>query len=281
MSGMIGQRIKELRTKKGITQEELGRKIGITAQGVSKWERGTSPDAELLPKIAELLGVSVDSLFGEHRSLSTDEAIIKKLGMMPEEEAFKRAFELCWAIEMGLTGKNTLKDKFTPDILDTLKDENGSGIYSKLIFDSGIVSARLSTDGKYIFFMPEPQDGLDRYLGDMENAAALFGLLSDKNALLILKYLYGRKNTPVSLSKISIKTGIEKTTALNCLNRLCEKGLTECTEIDTESCIIKSYTYSREATMIPLLIYAKEMRCENILHFVGLYKRNKPLLSGE
>ena len=48
---VIGQQIKKYRTLRGITQEQLGNTIGVTTQAVSKWERGGTPDAELLPDI--------------------------------------------------------------------------------------------------------------------------------------------------------------------------------------------------------------------------------------
>ena len=61
---VIGQQIKKYRSVKGITQEQLGRLIGVTTQAVSKWECGGTPDAELLPALADVFGVSIDALFG-------------------------------------------------------------------------------------------------------------------------------------------------------------------------------------------------------------------------
>ena len=46
----IGKQIKKYRTAKGLTQEQLGELVGVTTQAVSKWERGSVPDAELLPR---------------------------------------------------------------------------------------------------------------------------------------------------------------------------------------------------------------------------------------
>ena len=45
---------------------ELADKLAVTYQAVSKWERCVnSPDIALIPKIAQVLGVSIDELFGE------------------------------------------------------------------------------------------------------------------------------------------------------------------------------------------------------------------------
>ena len=62
----MGKNIAYLRKNKGYTQEELGQKIGVTNQAVSKWESETSmPDIMLLPRIANALDVTLDDLFAE------------------------------------------------------------------------------------------------------------------------------------------------------------------------------------------------------------------------
>lgn len=59
----FGSTIASLRKEKGMTQLELAREMGVTDKAVSKWERNLSfPDVATLPKLAEVLGVSVDEL---------------------------------------------------------------------------------------------------------------------------------------------------------------------------------------------------------------------------
>lgn len=60
----LKDKLKILRTARNLTQEEMAEYLGISAQTVSKWERGLSaPDIMLLPKIALLCQCSIDSLF--------------------------------------------------------------------------------------------------------------------------------------------------------------------------------------------------------------------------
>ncbi len=60
----IGNQIKSLRLRRGITQEAMAKHLGVTAQAVSKWERGAAaPDIEMLPAISAFFGVSIDALF--------------------------------------------------------------------------------------------------------------------------------------------------------------------------------------------------------------------------
>ena len=63
MNMTIGKRIALLRKEKGLTQEELATHMGVSPQAVSKWENDqTCPDISALPRLARLLGVSVDEL---------------------------------------------------------------------------------------------------------------------------------------------------------------------------------------------------------------------------
>lgn len=74
----LGTRIAQMRRQKGMTQEELAEKLGLSSQAVSKWENDVScPDISLLPQLARLLGCTVDELLtGESSSVV----------MLPEKE---------------------------------------------------------------------------------------------------------------------------------------------------------------------------------------------------
>nr|WP_276311185.1 LamG-like jellyroll fold domain-containing protein [Paenibacillus nanensis] len=57
----------KLRRQKGMTQEQLAERIGITPQSVSKWENGLScPDVAVLPILSDVFQVTIDELFGSH-----------------------------------------------------------------------------------------------------------------------------------------------------------------------------------------------------------------------
>ena len=88
----IGNKIKQLRYKAGLTQEQLASRLGISSQAVSKWETAVAmPDIMLLPQLAEELGVSIDELFD-----LTDEKRFERIDNMIfntrhiSEEEYKR-----------------------------------------------------------------------------------------------------------------------------------------------------------------------------------------------
>ncbi|MBR3716151.1 MAG: helix-turn-helix transcriptional regulator [Clostridia bacterium] len=81
----IGNKIKQLRQKAQLTQEELGSALGISAQSISKWETGiTMPDISLLPLLSGELGVTIDELF----DLTTDQKLKRLEKRLDVEEEF-------------------------------------------------------------------------------------------------------------------------------------------------------------------------------------------------
>lgn len=83
----IGNKIRQLRHKAFLTQEQLAEKLNVSAQAVSKWENGISmPDITLLPFLSEAFGVSIDEMF----DLTVDQKLrrIESRMLMEEELEF-------------------------------------------------------------------------------------------------------------------------------------------------------------------------------------------------
>ena len=68
----IGKLISKMRRMKGLTQRELGDKVGVGYRAVSKWETGmTSPDISIINELSQILGISSDELLnGELNELN-------------------------------------------------------------------------------------------------------------------------------------------------------------------------------------------------------------------
>ena len=78
--------IYELRTKKGLSQDELAEKVFVTRQAVSRWENGeTVPNTETLKLLSKLFGVSINTLLGAPRQL-----VCQCCGMPLEDELIGR-----------------------------------------------------------------------------------------------------------------------------------------------------------------------------------------------
>ena len=71
----LGSQIGLYRRKMNMTQEALAQKLGVTNQAVSKWESDQCcPDVMLLPKLADIFGISIDELFGRPGSKAKSSA---------------------------------------------------------------------------------------------------------------------------------------------------------------------------------------------------------------
>lgn len=88
----LTNKLRSLRAAKGVTQEQLANEMGVTAQAVSKWERGAAmPDISLLPELSVYFGVSLDELFG-----------------LTEEKEYERIQNMIWD-ERLISGDKLLK----------------------------------------------------------------------------------------------------------------------------------------------------------------------------
>ena len=93
----IGIKIRELRKKRGITQERLAEYLTVSAQAVSKWENGTAlPDITLVPKLSAFFGVSTDELFSTKPEV-TDKKLLEFKEKLTE---YKRVYDYESAAEL-------------------------------------------------------------------------------------------------------------------------------------------------------------------------------------
>jgi len=123
----VGKQIARLRTEKKLTQSELGDRVGVSFQSVSKWERGeTLPDVSVLPDLANILETTIDHiLLGGEREIKF-KGKIKVQDMIEGINCLKRMGELLgennilyrFAVLGIETGMNTeLEPAFSDDFV--------------------------------------------------------------------------------------------------------------------------------------------------------------------
>lgn len=91
----VGEQIALMRKEKDLTQAQLGERLGVSYQAVSKWERGeTLPDVGLLPDLAAVLGTSVDRLLSGGEKVMEFRGTVKVADMREGILCFKRMGDL-------------------------------------------------------------------------------------------------------------------------------------------------------------------------------------------
>ena len=89
MEVTLGKRISGYRKALGLTQDQLAEKLGLTAQAVSKWENDLScPDITVLPKLADIFGITTDELLDHKVRITTESAVV-----VPQTQEEEPTFE--------------------------------------------------------------------------------------------------------------------------------------------------------------------------------------------
>ncbi len=95
----INETIRERRLAKNMTQEQMAAALGVTASAVNKWEKGTScPDIAILPPLARLLGIDLNTLFSFQQEMNVQEIglFLGQLEKIRKGEGWERACEAVW-----------------------------------------------------------------------------------------------------------------------------------------------------------------------------------------
>ena len=249
----IGNIIAKLRKEKGVTQESLAKYAQVSTQAVSKWENGGVPDTELLPKIADFFGVSIDTLFGRSITDYSDieNAIAKKICTPTWEERLSTAFELCWVIQTAHNGDTVKK------IQDELGDKKQ--IYSSIVDDSGFTLMGLSRRLPYFLIAPECKDKELAFFEGIDYIQ-FFKDFSDKavfdTMILLNKRERDKGFTPNWLNK---NLGIEIEKGIEVIKILKKYKLINTTQIEIDDTTQEIYTYKPTPSFVALLIFAREM----------------------
>lgn len=114
----IAEKLVELRTSKGVTQEDLAQSLSVSNKTISKWENGAStPDLPMVVELAKYYGVTTDTLFGlsEDKKQSTKEEIRSLFEGLDRRESVLKAFETVKALVPAMYGTVS---KYNDDVYD-------------------------------------------------------------------------------------------------------------------------------------------------------------------
>ncbi len=121
----IGIFLKELRNEKGMTQEQLGEKIGVSNKTISRWETGKyMPPVECLNMLCDIYNISINEILGGERAsgdeftkIAEENITVTLKGVEKNYQTFKKKMMCILAVTTVLTiiilillPMNTVKD---------------------------------------------------------------------------------------------------------------------------------------------------------------------------
>ena len=121
----VGNKIADLRKTKGLTQNELGERLCISSQAVSKWERGeTLPDTAILLDLADVLETTVDCILSGGKAEVNFRGKITVADMKEAVTCLKRMGELLGKDNiLYRSAINGINEKMNTDIEAAFTDE--------------------------------------------------------------------------------------------------------------------------------------------------------------
>jgi len=271
-SECIGTVIQKLRKEKKITQETLAAAIGVSAQAVSKWEVGGTPDIALLPDIADFFDISIDKLFSrDARYYDNIETVLAEyINSLDESEIHEKWFQLFWTIQRATCGIDITKnmsmelENINADMESTenieIEKERLCGAHSVISENGNISSLSLSKNQQYAFLMPKSENSGTVIL-PIEEYRQLFAALSDSDYLNALFFFYRRDDGKKFTDKLltdKLNLSEEKAREILALFSKYEMIVSEELEID-DSQQITMYFFNKRYSFIPFLIFAKEL----------------------
>ncbi len=287
---IISERIAELRKQCGLTQEQLGQKVGVSSQAVSKWENGGAPDVELLPTIARVLGVSLDELFGQEGGpvSNINHTVTQYLRSFPSDKRIMEMYKLFTTSVSALGVPEKLASELDGLInisktawYDTEGEENPSFLLRSLMADdSGAVLTITAEDFPLFMLLPEPEGGYEQNFADKKEYQKLFKLLGQDHVLDIL--LWMAKSKPeayITTSVLAKGCDCKEEITQQLLEEMEEIGLLSCIEIQTEKGTQKVWQQRNAEALIPFLYSARWLLQKKALYFYSWNVREKPWLS--
>lgn len=117
----FGEFIYKRRKSLGLTQEDLGHKLGVTNKAVSKWETGeTMPDLIMIESLARVLGVSIDGLITQNEFKPKNESKLKKAVIILSVLLSVALFTICSMIIPNLLKSNHKDEQLILDNMNCL-----------------------------------------------------------------------------------------------------------------------------------------------------------------
>ena len=273
---LISNRIRDLRISRNMTQAELGQVVGVSMQAVSKWERGGLPDIGILIVLADYFKVSLDELLGRTppNQCSVNDTVYQTVLHASPENTFEQACDFCWSAVKGTTG--------IPDIeaMGYTSARSLENSRCRIATNDGIAYGILTDDFHMLSILPEPKEGFRAQIGNIEDYADLFRMLSDKDTLLLFQFIGTRTQALFSMQLAVQETGISEFKVERIFDEFTHRGWIAKEIADTDSGALTLYRAFFQPSFIFFQIYAQELLLNpRFWYLSSCSQRTKPLLS--
>lgn len=287
--GILGEMIAKYRKEEGITQEELGRAVGVSTQAVSRWECGGTPDVELLPEIADRLHVSVDALFGRDGGEAVDigKLLQQKLLHTPKEHCMEEMLEYIRIMQQTAFVNHTPElysvfELLSLQVKDRSAEEHPEQIPSRMILNNeqGCMIYGTVKDRQFALVFPEPENGWASAMKETGEYVRFFTLLAKPHYLEMLIDMDMRKADEHFTARLAAaRLGISEEEAERILDDLTEHMMAEQLTVADENGMLRIYRKGVETNLTIFLLFCEELMRSSGTMYMNADIRRKPMLA--
>ena len=280
-NNLTGEQIAKFRRAAGLTQEDLGKAVGVSTQAVSRWECGGAPDISLLPAIADRLGVTIDSLFGREGGAPLDTAgqMRQFAASLPEGKRLDALCRMIYQYIQVLMPQGLWHDPLAyPEQCSVDAGEGSALMRSGVRLEEGLALGIGSEEFSFMSIFPEPEKGWDAYFADNDCYRKAFAVLAREGCLELLEMLYSEDEHYLVPEVAAARLGKPKEEIAALFAALHEVHLLHRLEMELESGMIYAYSINDNHAYVPFMITARCFMERAATFYLQWITRKSPLL---
>ena len=263
----IAEKLVELRTSKGVTQEDVAQSLSISNKTVSKWENGAStPDLPMVIELAKYYGVTTDTLLGlsEDKKQSTTEEIRSLFKGLDRRESVLKAFETIRSLVPTMYGTVS---KYYDDAYDkenVFPTGTSQGYRSAISLHEFFEFTASSKNVNLAIMMLKNKDNF-AWMNDanmQKEIVKIFKFLSSEDVLSVLYFVHSTNcSESFTADYIADKTGLKQERVTVILDEFCSVGACHWVTAHLTQGEVRVYECHGDGIVLSLIAIAFERMC--------------------
>lgn len=263
----IAEKLVELRTSKGVTQEDVAQSLSISNKTVSKWENGAStPDLPMVIELAKYYGVTTDTLLGlsEDKKQNTAEEIRSLFEGLDRRESVLKAFK---AVKALIPAMYATVSKYSDDVYDreNVFPSEISHFYRSNISLHEFFEFVASSENVNVAVMMLRNKANFAWMNDPSKQAEIvkiFKFLSNEDALSVLYFIHSTAcSESFTADYIAKNTGVKKERVTEILDEFCSVGECHWVTAHLSEGEVRVYECYGDGIVLSLISLAFERMC--------------------
>lgn len=262
----ISEKLVELRTLKGVTQDDVAQALSVSNKTISKWETGASmPDLSMLVDISRYYGVTTDFLLGlsDGEKNSTKEEVYSSFKGLDRKESVFKAFEtvksIIPAIFGTVAGHDDANDK--SEVFPVESQRYSRSLISVREFFEFVANSE-NVNVAVMMLRNKADFGWMKEPDKQRKIVKLFKLLSDEEVLSLIYFIHSTSCSESFTADYIVKnTGAAEEKVCKILDELCSLGVCNCSTAYLVEGEVKVYESFGDGLILSLVTIAFERMC--------------------